>query len=257
MGADTGVGKSSIARAICYSAARAGKVLVFNLEDGNRNYANRILGEQTGEGANNIRKLNFSNDFGNRLESASSLEIFKNWYIDEDTYDPRTQCQLALSLNDVGLVVVDYVQLIRAKGKDLTQQQGIIEALGYYQWLSKKINCAVLVLSQIATKQVSRRGWEYYIEARRRGEKGDNLYNGYIPLRGDFAWASELDWLGKMQISAFRPGPYRKEHGDSNEDRAITLNMLKVNDGPSECKFTLGWDPKLTRVYDISTRTND
>lgn len=251
LGADTGVGKSSIARALSYSAVQVGAVLLFNLEDGNQNFADKILGEQTGEGSLQLEKLEFDLTLGRRLDSAANQAVFDKIYIDEDTYDPRDQANLAWDLHKrdpLALVIVDYVQLVRVKA-GTGKQEGIMEALAYYQRLAKRCNCAVLVLSQVTTKQISHRGWEYYFNAKNQGVKGDALYEGYVPLRGDFAWASELDQLGKMVISAFRAGPYRKEHGDGqDEDKFIHLYMLKVNNGPGGKRFSLPWNPKLSQV---------
>jgi RecA/RadA recombinase len=251
LGADTGVGKSSIARALSYSAASVGAVLLFNLEDGNQNFADKILGEQTGEGSLQLEKLEFDPTLGRRLDAAAQQAVFDKIYIDEETYDPREQAQVALRTNAVtplSLVIIDYVQLVRVK-QGSGKQEGIMDALAFYQWLAKKCDCAVLVLSQVTTKQISHRGWEYYFNAKNQGVKGDALYEGYVPLRGDFAWASELDQLGKMVISAFRAGPYRKEHGDGqDEDKFIHLYMLKVNNGPGGKRFSIPWNAKLSQV---------
>lgn len=249
LGADTGVGKSSIARAFCYGACGVGSVVIFNLEDGNENYADRLLGEQTGEGALKLSLLDFQENLDNRLRIAAKCAAYEKWYVDEETYSPEQQCAKVLRIHEkdpVALVVVDYVQLVRVKKEKKNEQ--IMEAMAMYQMLAKKCNCAVLILSQVVTKQVAKRGWDYYVEAKRNGVKGEDLYEGYVPMRGDFSWAQELDQFGKMIMSGFRVGPYKKEHGDGlDDDKTIMICMLKVNRGPLK-KFRFTWVPELSQM---------
>ena len=67
-------------------------------------------------------------------------------------------------------------------------------------------------------------------------------------MRGDFSWAQELDQYGKMIMSGFRVGPYKKEHGDGlDDDKTIMICMLKVNRGPLK-KFRFTWVPELSQM---------
>lgn len=257
LGADSGVGKSAIARAIARGAARsgAGAVVVFNLEDGNDNYADRVIGERTGFGANRVRKLDFRGRHDReRVLACTEDDVLENIYLDEETYDAETILQRVVAFHEhtkVCLVIVDYLQLLRFKGATSNTDR-IMNAVGCMQRLSKIIKAPVLCLSQIGRKEIMRRGREYYQQAAAAGETGDALYEGYSPGAGDFHWASEIDQYAKMALVAFRPGPYKANHNDGfDTDDRIRLRVVKVNNGPTG-QYTLGWRPELAQVYDLN-----
>lgn len=255
LGADSGIGKSAIARAFAFGAARSGvgSVVLLNLEDGNDNFADRVIGERTGFGANRIRKLDFQGLQDRRRIQACADDVMDRIYLEEDTYDAEVICANVAAFHQeqpVGLVVVDYLQLLRFRGATSNTDR-ILNAMAAMQRLSKTVKAPVLCLSQVGRKEIMRRGREYYQQASAAGESGDERYEGYCPGAGDFHWASEIDQYAKMAMVAFRPGPYKMNHNDGwDTDTRMRLRVVKVNQGPKE-QFTLGWKPELAQVYDL------
>lgn len=255
LGADSGVGKSAIARAFAFGAARsgAGAVVLLNLEDGADNFADRVIGEKTGWGANRVRKLDFRGA-GDRTRVLACRDdaAMGRIFLDEDTYDAELAASKIADFHQrrpVCLVIVDYLQLLRFKGATSNTDR-IMNAMAAMQRLSKTIKAPVLCLSQIGRKEVMRRGREYYLEASRAGKAGDEIYEGYCPGPGDFHWASEIDQYAKMALVAFRPGPYKMQHGDGfDDDRYMRLRVVKCNQGPIK-QFSLAWNGSLTQVSD-------
>ncbi len=256
LGADSGVGKSAIARAFAFGAARSavGSIVLINLEDGNDNFADRVIGEKTGWGANRVRKLDFRGRADReRILACRDDEALGRIYLEEETYDADALYSKILGFHHerahVGLVIVDYLQLLRFRGATSNTDR-ILNAMATMQRLSKVLKAPVLCLSQIGRKEVIRRGREYYQQARAAGETGDVLYEGYCPGAGDFHWASEIDQYAKMALVAFRPGPYKMQHNDGfDEDKYIRLRAVKVNQGPVK-QWSLGWRAELAQVYD-------
>lgn len=257
LGADTGIGKSAFARAFAYGAVRsgAGSALIFSLEDGNDNLADRVLGEQTGMGATKIRQLDFNRGDYERLDSVASQPGLSEIYVEDSAYEIDDICHRARALGrkkKLALIVIDYIQLVALPGAG-NDTIAIKRALLSLQMLAKTTGAAVLVLSQVTTKAIASRGNEYYFKAVANGETGDALYEGYVPGRGDFSWASELDQYGKMVMVGFRAGPYKRSHtGEIDDDKTISLRMLKVNFGPSGKRFTFRWISHLAQVADSS-----
>ena len=255
LGADTGIGKSAFARAFAYGAVKsgAGCALIFSLEDGNDNLADRVLGEQTGMGATKIRQLDFEEKDKPRLDAAARQPLLDQIYVEDSCYEVDDICHRARAFSrkhKIALIVIDYIQLVSMPGAG-SDTIAIKRALLALQMLAKHTNAAVLVLSQVTTKAIANRGQEYYFKAAANGTTGDDLYEGYVPGRGDFAWASELDQYGKMVMSGFRAGPYKRQHtGERDEDKSISLRVLKANFGPSGKRFTFKWIPELAQVAD-------
>lgn len=267
LGADTGLGKSAFLRAFAHGAVRCDPdhySLIFNLEDGNLNLADRVVGEQTGFGATKVRKLDYKAVDRARLEAVARVEWLNRVLVEETVYDAvaikEEAVRVAAGLKKKGkrlaLIGIDYGQLVRVKGIQNTTER-IQQALLILAEMAKEAEAATVVLSQLSEKKVADRGLNHYyqaVAAKGRGEEvsTEDLYEGFAPQRGDFHWASEWDQFAKLVLAAFRIGPYRKEtDGGRDEDTRVTLRTLKNNFGPCK-RFTMGWDGPLTRVYDLS-----
>lgn len=261
LGADTGLGKSAFAQAFAEGAVKsgAGDVYLGNLEDGNDNLADRILGRRTGFGATRIRKLDFEVNDRARLVAAGEDSWLERVVVDDTAYEVSVFCDRVLEYDEmiwqrygrrVVLAGLDYVQLARVKGITNNTER-IMNALLALQGLSKALKGCVLALSQLTTKKVMERGQDHYQRARAAGETDDQLYEGFAPQRGDFHWASELDQFSKMTLGAFRPGPYKRLlHDGSDDDTEITLRVLKNNFGPQK-RFRMRWNGPLTAITDL------
>lgn len=258
LGADTGIGKSSVALSMALGAAASGVgyVYVANIEDGNVNTADRVIGQATGLGGNKVRKLDWRRgEMEPRFSSVGGAwqGALDKIYFNDELNDAEAIATHVLKFADkypLALTVVDYLQLLRVKGAGNNNDR-VIKALDVLVSLVKATNAPVLALSQVTTKKIMERGREYYYKAKSAGETGDDCYAGFIPERGDFHWASEIDMYAKMIISAFRVGPYRRDiEGGNAADNRMYLPVIKNNFGPCR-KFTVGWDGPLNRVYDL------
>jgi replicative DNA helicase len=251
--ADTSVGKTAWAETVVMECGKVGKVLWFNLEDGNQNIADRGLGKATAIGATNLRVLNFDERAEARLLAVKG-KPYENIWIEDETYAieqiPDQSMEAARLAKEEGTdlvcIVVDYVQLVNADGA--SEPLKVKAALGGMQRIAKMTGAAVVGLSQVTTKKVMDRGYQYYWEAKKGGKTGDDLYLGYMPRRGDFHWASEFDQFAKMALAGFRPGPYRKAHGDTTEDKWFLTNVLKASQGPAGKTYRYPWIAELGAV---------
>jgi len=257
LAAGTGVGKSSFARAFAWGAIKSGlgDVLLANLEDGNDSLADRVLGEKTGFGASRLRKLDFQRGDHERIGLVSQEPLLDHLFVSEDLYDATAFAQSVLAHREkrpIALVVVDYLQLMRVKGlHDNTAR--ITAAMQTLAGLAKYIGAPVLALSQLTQKKVSDRGLEQYYKAKQAGVTGDELYEGFAPMMGDFHWASEIDQFSKMILGVHRAGPYKRQvENKPDKDERAEIRMLKSNH--TACaRYTVGWNGALTQAYDLGT----
>lgn len=254
LAADTGVGKTAMARFIQEASARVGKVLAFNLEDGNQNLADLVIGKETGLGATRVRVMDFTDRDEARIKTVEDLDYLKNIYVEDSAYDiddiEAAAMEFAAKCKEHNqrfvLGTVDYAQLVSVKGA--TEVYGIRKVLGVMQRLAKVTGAAWLALSQVTTKKIMDRGYQYYFEAAKAGQTGDALYEGYAPRRGDFHWASEFDQYCKFSMAKFRPGPYRRAHNDLAVDKTTSLRILKASYGPVGKRYTFDWMPDIASV---------
>jgi len=167
-----GMGKTALATNIAFNAARrmvqdiddgiaaersAGAgVAFFSLEMSADQLATRILAEQSGISSEALRMGKISQqDFRNLARAAADLETLP-LYIDDTPgltiAALRTRARRMKRQKGVGMIVVDYLQLLQGTGKNSNENrvQEISEISRGLKTLAKELNVPVLALSQLS-----------------------------------------------------------------------------------------------------------
>jgi replicative DNA helicase len=167
-----GMGKTALATNIAFNAARrmvqdgedgiapeksAGAgVAFFSLEMSADQLATRILAEQSGIPSENLRMGKISQqDFRNLARAAAELESLP-LYIDDTPgltiAALRTRARRLKRQRGVGLIVVDYLQLLQGTGRSSNDNRvnEISEISRGLKTLAKELNVPVLALSQLS-----------------------------------------------------------------------------------------------------------
>jgi replicative DNA helicase len=168
-----GMGKSALATNIAFNTARryvqdledgiapeksaGAAVALFSLEMSADQLATRILAENSGISSENLRMGKISQqDFRNLARAAAELESLP-LYIDDTPgltiAALRTRARRLKRQRGVGLIVVDYLQLLQGTGKaggDQNRVQEISEISRGLKTLAKELNVPVMALSQLS-----------------------------------------------------------------------------------------------------------
>jgi replicative DNA helicase len=168
-----GMGKTALATNIAFNAAQryvrdledgiapeksAGAgVAFFSLEMSADQLATRILAEQSGISSENLRMGKISQqDFRNLARAAADLEGLP-LYIDDTPgltiAALRTRARRLKRQRGIGMVVVDYLQLLQGSGKggsDQNRVQEISEISRGLKTLAKELSVPVIALSQLS-----------------------------------------------------------------------------------------------------------
>lgn len=154
LAARPGMGKSAFASAIALSAAQSGhSVLFFSLEMARELVLQRMAAAFCGIENNRLKtgKLRFQDwELLSRkgLGSLAGLPLYiddrAGISADEVTY---TALSLSASKNGLGLVVVDYLQIMQGEGKD--RRMVVEDNCRKMKILAKRLSCPVLLLSQL------------------------------------------------------------------------------------------------------------
>ena len=170
------MGKSALATNIAFHAASnikrmkqedgedkivdGGVVAFFSLEMSAEQLATRLLAEQSRIGSERIRRGDISSDDFSRLVTASQAIEQAPLYIDDTpaltVSALRTRARRLKRQHDLGLVVVDYLQLLRGTGRSENRVQEISEITQGLKALAKELDIPVLALSQLS-RQVETR----------------------------------------------------------------------------------------------------
>ena len=151
------MGKTAFALNIATNAAINSNtpVAVFSLEMSKEQCANRILCSQAMVDSSKVQKGDISDDEWTKLAMASGeLSESAGIYIDDSSgitvAEIRAKCRKLKIEKDIGLVVIDYLQLISGSGKSNSREQEIAEISRSLKILAKEINVPVVALSQLS-----------------------------------------------------------------------------------------------------------
>ncbi|MDP7549338.1 MAG: DnaB-like helicase C-terminal domain-containing protein, partial [Alphaproteobacteria bacterium] len=129
-------------------------VAFFSLEMSAEQLATRLLAEQARVGSERIRRGDISSDDFSRLVTASQTIEQAPLYIDDTpaltVSALRTRARRLKRQHDLGLVVVDYLQLLRGTGQGENRVQEISEITQGLKALAKELDIPVLALSQLS-----------------------------------------------------------------------------------------------------------
>lgn len=229
------MGKTALALNIGYNAAvetRKG-VAVFSLEMARMQLGLRLLGFHAGIDATKLRTGFLRDaDWQKLMDSAnhlSELPIF----IDDTSYlsvlEMKAKCRRLIKKKDLGMVIVDYLQLIQGRRSAESRQMEISEISRSLKALSKDLNVPVMALSQLNRKVEDR--------PNKRPQLADLRESGAIEQDAD--------------VIAFI---YRDElyHPDSEENRNLAeVIIAKQRNGPTG-SFKLTFQKELTRFRDYT-----
>jgi len=183
LGGKTSHGKSQAALQIAANVAKGGKaVVVCSLEMTNLEVNKRVLlAEAKIDGMKVKWQQVTDQNFDELTRAGVILSGRQIYYIDDTTITiSRLQslCRKLRTEHELGLVVVDYLQLMAPDERQETRDQDVAAVTRGCKWLAKDLGCPVLALSQF-----------------RKLMGGDNHEPGVDDLRESGAIAHAADWI--------------------------------------------------------------
>jgi len=237
------------------------KVVFFSLEMSADQLATRILAEQSGISSESLRMGKISKaEFGQLAAAAAELETLP-LFIDDtgglsiSALHTRVRRLQRRHNNEIGLVVVDYLQLLTGGGKGSKENrvQEISEISRGLKTLAKDMNVPVLALSQLSRAVESRED--------KRPMLSDLRESGSIEQDADMVWFVFREDYYTAQREPKRPmeGDEAKVFEDhakwaSDMERVFGLAELivaKQRHGATG-KVVLKFDPTITKFSDFA-----
>jgi len=166
-----GMGKSSLATNIAFAAAKArsergdkegAAAAFFSLEMSSEQLAARILAEQVEISSEKLRRgMLDQNEFGRLVQTSQAIERFPLFIDDTPALSIsalRTRARRLKRTQNLGLIVVDYLQLMRPSGRRPVENRvlEISEITQGLKALAKELDVPVLALSQLSRAVESR-----------------------------------------------------------------------------------------------------
>ena len=156
------MGKSAFVLNIASFVAMKLKVptMVFSLEMSKEQMANRILCSESEVDSMKVRNADLTSEDWLKLGEASGKLSEMPLYIDDtpglSSAELRAKCRKAKLEKNIGLVIIDYLQLMESKNKSPSRQQEISEISRSLKILAKELSVPVIALSQLSRATESR-----------------------------------------------------------------------------------------------------
>ncbi len=229
------MGKTALALNIAFNASYKPQVPVafFSLEMSKEQLVRRLLSSVGEVDANNLRRAFLSSqEWANLQNGAGYLEDCQI-YIDDTpaatVLDIRAKARRLKAEGKLGLVIIDYLQLMRGRHDAPSREQEISEISRSLKALAKELDVPVMALSQL----------------NRRVEERPNKRPQLADLRESGAIEQDADVI----IFIYRDEVYREDSPDKGIAEVI---VGKQRNGPTG-KVKLSFRDKFTR-FDILAR---
>lgn len=164
LAARPGMGKSAFALNIATHVAKIEKipVLIFNLEMGKDQLTDRIICSECFIDSKKYRDGKLNEDEWTKLVNGLAEFSSANIFIDDNSSitisEIRSICRKMQLEENIGLVIIDYLQLITpSKGKN-TREQEVAEISRTLKLIAKELNIPVIALSQLSRANEKRNG---------------------------------------------------------------------------------------------------
>jgi len=158
------MGKTAFALNVASHAAieQGTPTAVFSLEMGKEQLVQRMLCSEARVDAHKLRTGYLADKHWSRLTTAAGLLSESKIYIDDTPamtiLEMRSKARRLKAEVDIGLVIVDYLQLMRGVGRQENRTQEISEISRSLKALAKELEVPVLALSQLSRAVESRGG---------------------------------------------------------------------------------------------------
>jgi replicative DNA helicase len=236
-----GMGKTSIALNITLHVAKtSGKaVAVFSLEMAREQLAVRLLAGESLVDSQKLLTGRLSREEWRRLGAAAAVISNTNIRIDDNptlsVADMNAQCR---RVDNLGLVVVDYLQLMQSAGggksySNESRTQAVSDMSRMLKIMAKELNVPVICLSQLSRAN----------EARQNKR----------PMLSDLRESGAIEQDADVVIGLYRDGYYNKETENPNLAEAIVLKNRKGETGT----INIMWLPEYTTYVSAEKRHED
>ena len=229
------MGKTAFALNIAANAAlRANTpVAIFNLEMSKDQLVDRILCMEAMVDSNKVRTGKLEEDDWSKLAGVVGPLSDSNIYIDDtpgiSIMEIRTKCRKLKMEKNIGLIVIDYIQLIQGSGKKNTsREQEISEISRSLKILAKELNVPVIALSQLS-RAVEQRP-------------------DHRPMLSDLRESGAIEQDADIVMFLYRDDYYNKD----SEEKDISEVIIAKHRGGSTGTVKLLWMGNYTKFVNLA-----
>ncbi len=208
---------------------------IFSLEMSRIQLAKRLISMNSKVDSQNMRVGNLADEDWGKITESTILLGESSLMIDDTpgitVAELRSKCRKMKIENDLGLVIIDYLQLMSGSGgrRNESRQQEISDISRSLKALAREIDCPVIALSQLSRAVEGR-------EDKR-------------PMLSDLRESGAIEQDADVVMFIYRDEYYHKD----SEDKGIAEIIIgKQRNGPT-CTVKLKWLSQFTKFANLET----
>lgn len=237
VGARPAMGKTTFAQNLAYNVANINKkgVLFFSMEMASNEIIDRMISDVSGVGNWGIRTGNLSDDEFSRIGDAMAEMAEIPIYIDDTSsmniMELRNKARRAVHDHDIGLVIIDYLQLLDGSDKYRGQRvQEVTEISRGLKILARELNIPVIALAQLSRSVTGRENPR--------------------PILSDLRESGSIEQDADLVMFLHRPD-YYKQNDDNYEETHITELIIAKHRHGETGRVDLYFHPELLRFMSL------
>jgi len=231
------MGKTTLVTNLAYNVATVAKqaVLFFSLEMSKEQLVDRMLADASGVDAWNIRTGNLSDEDFGKLSEAMGEMAEAPIYLDDtpglSVLEMRTKARRAAHDHPLGVIIVDYLQLMQGSGRDNGNRvQEVSEISRGLKLIARELNVPVIALSQLSRSVESR--------------------SPQVPQLADLRESGSIEQDADIVMFIYREAYYNPE---TERENITDLIIAKHRNGPVG-KVELYFHPERLRFMSLDKR---
>ena len=229
-----GMGKTAFVLNIAHHIAIREKtgVAIFNLEMTAEQLVTRIMAVDSMVESGHMKTGDINDtEWGKLLESTQNLNTAP-LYIDDNSSitiaELRTKCRKLKQTKDIGLIVIDYLQLMNSTGKVESRQLFIADVSRALKSLAKELNVPIIALSQL--------------------NRAVDTRTDHRPTLADLRESGAIEQDADVVMFIYRDDEYNKESEKPGVAEIIVAKQRNGSTGTVE----LAWIGKYTKFANLS-----
>lgn len=214
------MGKTALALNIAQygGVERKEPILIFSLEMSAEQLVQRMLGSEAKVNIHDIRNGSFAEKDWEKLADAAGRLSQAPLFIDDSsmlsTLEFRARARRFKSrFENLGLIVVDYLQLMSFARRIDSKQQEVAEISRALKGVARELDVPVIALSQLSRA------------VEQRNEK--------MPQLSDLRDSGAIEQDADLVMLLYRPGYYDTAASPEEEDNRATIRIAKHRNGPT------------------------
>jgi replicative DNA helicase len=227
------MGKTAFALNIAQNSAIKSKVpvAIFSLEMSREQLINRMLCSEAHIDSQKLRTGDLQESDWDKLAKAMAVLSEAPIFIDDtpgiSVMEMRAKCRRLMLEHGLGMIMVDYLQLMSGNGKNESRQQEISEISRSLKGLAREMNCPLIALSQLSRAPEAR--------------------SDHRPILSDLRESGAIEQDADVVMFLYRDEYYNPETEEKNIGE---LSIAKQRNGPTGL-IKLVWLGQYTKFVNL------